>query len=317
MGSPAFLASDDKRKRPHALFRWLAGGISFQLAEPAGSRDVVKWARCAVDCGIEVDMTAKRTYAVPALEKALDILEALAVAQVPQSLADLSRTLKRTPSELFRMLNALERRAYIGRDAISEGYSLTLKLYELAHTHSPVEQLLRVASVPMRELADSIHESCHLSILSGRNLTVIAQAESPEPVRLSVEVGFRVLPLTTASGKVLIAALEASEQAELLEADPTYSAMRPAKRKSLRHELQSIRQTGSLVGASSRRTGIDIACLVGNPGVGVVAALGVPLLPGGANDGMERELLRTVQKTAGTITSLLGLGSSKALARRS
>ncbi len=263
-------------------------------------------------------MTAKKMqYAVPALDKSLDILEALAAAQVPQSLAELSRTLKRTPSELFRMLNALERRAYIGRDAISEGYSLTLKLYELAHTHSPVEQLLRAALVPMQDLARSIRESCHLSILNGRYLTVIAQAESPEPVRLSVEVGFRVAPLTTASGKVLIAALEASEQAELIRADSTYCAMSPAKKQSLRHELQSVRQTGSLVAASSRRTGIDIACLVGNPDVGVVAALGVPLLPGGANDGKERELLRNVQKTAGRITALLGLRSSKTLARRS
>ncbi len=252
-------------------------------------------------------MTAKKKYAVPALEKALDIIEALAVVHVPQSLADLSRTLKRTPSELFRMLNALERRAYIGRDAVSEGYSLTLKLYELAHTHSPVEHLLRAASVPMRELAESIRESCHLSILNGHYLTVIAQAESPEPVRLSVEVGFRVLPLTTASGKVLISTLDEAKLEEFIESDPTYEAISHAKRRALVAELHSIRRAGFLVAASTRRTGNDIACLVGNPQVGVAAALGVPVLPGGTNDGREKTLVPIVQKTARRITALLGL----------
>lgn len=252
-------------------------------------------------------MNTKKKYSVPALDKALDIFEALAVAQVPQSLADLSRTLKRTPSELFRMLNTLERRAYIGRDAISEGYSLTLRLYELAHTHSPVEHLLRAATVPMQELAESIHESCHLSVLNSNFLTVIAQAESPEPIRLSVEVGFRVLPLTTTSGKVLVSALDEAELARLIKSDPTYNSMSRAKRKMLTAELHDIRRAGFLIAASSRRTGNDISCLVGNPHIGAVAALGVPLLAGGANDGKEKDLVPIVRKTALRITSLLGL----------
>jgi len=130
------------------------------------------------------------TYFVPALEKGLDTLEALAVAKVPQSLTDLARTLNRTSSELFRMISVLEKRAYIARDPVSEGYHLTLKLYELAHTHSPVDQLLKAAALPMQELAETIQESCHLCVLNGPMLTVIAQAESPEPVRLSVEVGY-------------------------------------------------------------------------------------------------------------------------------
>lgn len=263
-----------------------------------------------------MEMTAKRKYSVPALDKGLDILEALAVAQVPQSLADLSRTLKRTPSELFRMLNALERRAYISRDTISDAYSLTLKLYELAHTHSPVEQLLRAALVPMRELAESIHESCHLSILNGRFLTVIAQAESPEPIRLSVEVGYRVLPLTTTSGRVLVAALDGVELAQFMETDATCESMSRVRRKALMAEIERIRRTGVLIAASTRRTGNDIACLVGNAHVGVVAALGVPIVPGGANDGRENELVQVVQKTARTITALLGLGSTVNLKAR-
>ena len=256
-------------------------------------------------------MTAKAKYSVPALDKGLDILEALAVAQVPQSLSDLSRTLKRTPSELFRMLAALEKRAYIGREAISDGYFLTLKLYELAHTHSPADHLLRAAALPMRELSDSIRESCHLSILHGRFLMVIAQAESPEPVRLSVEVGYQALPLTTTSGKLLVSMLEEAERTQFLGSDPTYGAMNRAERTKLGAELLEIRRAGFHVAASTRRTGNDVACTVGNPRIGVLAALGVPLIPGGANDGKERKIVPIVQQCAGRITTALGLCAAK------
>jgi DNA-binding IclR family transcriptional regulator len=250
---------------------------------------------------------AKTKYFVPALEKGLDILEALAIAVVPQSLTDLSRTLNRTPSELFRMLDALEQRAYISRDLISDGYYLTLKLYELAHTHSPVDHLLRAAAEPMRALAESIHESCHLSILHGPMLMVIAQAESPEPVRLSIEVGYRVQPLTTASGRVLVSMLEDSTRSRFLAADATYAAMTRTQRQHFSTSVPQIRKSGHFVAPSTRRTGIDISCIIGNPAIEVSAALGVPIMPGGPNQGKETKLIPTIQKCANQITTALGL----------
>jgi DNA-binding IclR family transcriptional regulator len=151
-----------------------------------------------------------QSYSVPGLEKGLDALEALASANVSESLTQLARRLNRTSSELFRMISVLERRNYIARDPASEGYHLTLKLYELAHTHSPVNQLLKAAALPMQELSDTVLESCHLCVLSGPLLTVIAQAESPEAVRLSVEVGYQALPLNTVSGRLMVAFLKAT-----------------------------------------------------------------------------------------------------------
>jgi DNA-binding IclR family transcriptional regulator len=250
----------------------------------------------------------KTKYFVPALEKGLDILEALAIAVVPQSLTDLSRTLNRTPSELFRMLDALERRTYISRDIVSDGYYLTLKLYELAHTHSPVDHLLRAAAVPMRELAEAIHESCHLSILNGAMLMVIAQAESAEPVRLSIEVGYRVLPLTTASGKVLVSMLDDATRGRFLATDATYSSMSRSERQQFSTSVLQIRKAGCYMAPSMRRAGIDISCVVGNSEIDVSAALGVPIMPGGPNQGRENKLVSTIQECADKITITLGFG---------
>lgn len=253
----------------------------------------------------------EQKYAVPALEKGLDILESLASAQAPQSLTELARGLRRTPSELFRMLNVLERRTFIARDPVSERYHLTLKLFELAHTHSPVDQLLKVAMIPMYELTETIRESCHLCVLNNCMLVVVAQAESPEPVRLSVEVGDRVAPLRTASGRVLAAFLESGERERFLTADATYAAMTKKERNRLIAEFAKIRKDGYLLTASTRRAGLDVSCIVGNATVGVTAALGVPFLPGSANSGKERALIPQVQACAERITHALGLSSTR------
>lgn len=152
-------------------------------------------------------MSAKSpTYSVPALEKGLDILESLAASPVPLSLAELARDLDRGSAEIFRMLVCLERRSYLRRDAVSGKYSPTLRLFEIAHAHSPLKMLLDVAAGPMRELSLQLRESCHLSVIERGKLLVIAREDSPESVRLAIEVGGRFEAKRTASGRLLLAA---------------------------------------------------------------------------------------------------------------
>ena len=143
-------------------------------------------------------------YSVPALEKGLDILEALAASPAPLSLAELARDLDRGSAEIFRMLVCLERRAYLRRDSVSGKYAPTLRLFEIAQAHSPLKTLLEVAREPMREVAVRLGENCHLSLLERGKLLVIAREDSPESVRLLIEVGGRFDPKYTASGRLLL-----------------------------------------------------------------------------------------------------------------
>jgi DNA-binding IclR family transcriptional regulator len=251
----------------------------------------------------------KSAYFVPALEKGLDILEALSLATVPQTLADLSRSCDRSRSEIFRMVDALEKREYIVRDPVSGGYELTLKLYQLAHTHSPVDHLLKAAYFPMRDLANLLNESCHLSILSNDQLFVIAESASRNPVRLSVEIGYRADPLTTASGKVLLATLQDATLDAMLERNKTFKSMSVARRRVAMSELARIKTSGCYISASAYRTGIDVSCAVGSTGIGVIAALGVPVVSGGTNHGKEKKLIPVIQKFAKRITGGMGLSS--------
>jgi DNA-binding IclR family transcriptional regulator len=247
-------------------------------------------------------------YSAPALEKGLDILEALAATDAPQSLADLARTLGRSSSELFRVLSTLEKRAYVIKDRPSGRYRLSLKLYELAHIHPPVEQLLRAAAEPMRKLAYSLRQSCHLSVLTQGRLVVLCEAESPEQIRLSIAVGSSFSPVHTASGRLLLAALPEVERQQFLEKDPDFLQQSAAQKKRVRALLARIRKAGYSTAESETYMGIrDVAVPVGNARIGLSAALDVSLwiVPGKRFE--IDKVLNALRRSARRITRSMGV----------
>jgi DNA-binding IclR family transcriptional regulator len=219
-------------------------------------------------------------YGVPALEKGLDVLECLAAARGGLSQTELARALGRTPSELFRMLNCLERRGYVARDANTGAFSLTLRLFELSHTHSPYQQLVAVATKPMRDLTAAIRESCHLGVLHHGELLLLAQEETTQKVRLSIEVGSTSPVLQTASGRLLLACLPLPQQREALEANASFLALSVARRRALQARLAAIGEQGYEAALSESVEGVfDVAVPVGRPGGAVRATLAVAALP--------------------------------------
>jgi len=248
------------------------------------------------------------TYSVPALDKGLDLLEALAGRPDPLSQADLARAVGRSPSEIFRMLACLERRGYVVKEAASGRYRLTLRLFELAHTHTPVDHLLHAAEGPMRDLARRILESVHLSVISDGRLLVLSQVESQNRTRVSVEVGAKFPVVRTASGRILLAHLPQEELRAVLARDPEWGRLGPAARDRFLGDLLRIRRDGLYQGKSDLTHGIrDVAAFVGNPDVGVAAAVCVPSLVAIGKPRPISEIRAAVRDCATEITRQLGL----------
>lgn len=250
----------------------------------------------------------KSKYNAPALEKGLDILETLAYSQTPLSLAELARILGRSSSELFRMLTVLETRGYINKGDTTGNYVLSLKLYELAHLHPPVMNLLEAAAQPMANLTNVLRESCHLSVLRRGKLVVLKEALSPARVRLSVPVGGRFSPADTVSGRLLLAYLSEGELAAFLPSCAEYVAMDEAGQAAFGEKLVEIRETGVSAAVSETHLGVsDAAVLVGNPQVGLCAALAVASLKGSSDSDHFQQIVDRLRECAQTITLAMGL----------
>src|SRR5258706_14900253 len=75
-------------------------------------------------------------YRAPALEKGLDILEALAGVSEPLTTPQLAERLGRSPSELFRIVYILERRGDIEQSRIGRGFELSNHAVTISMSHA-------------------------------------------------------------------------------------------------------------------------------------------------------------------------------------
>ena len=159
-------------------------------------------------------------YRAPALDKGLDILELLAEQKEGLTRAEITKLLGRNASEMYRMLERLVARQYVVRSAAGDRYSLSLKLYALAHRHPPMNRLISEALPLMQRFADAAEQSCHLVVYDRGNLLVIAQVDGPGTWGISVRLGSRVGLIDTGSGRVMLA-FQSIEQREQMLAEHT------------------------------------------------------------------------------------------------
>jgi DNA-binding IclR family transcriptional regulator len=152
---------------------------------------------------VKMKSNSKR-YSTPALEKGLDILELFARERSGMTKSDVARSLNRTVQEVLRMLRCLEERGYIsiGED---ERFSLTLRLFKLVNEYPPVHRLASEALPIMQALAHELNQSCHLGVLDGADIVIVAQVDSPRSPRLSVKLGSVVDLMHAATGYVILA----------------------------------------------------------------------------------------------------------------
>jgi DNA-binding IclR family transcriptional regulator len=215
-------------------------------------------------------------YTAPALDKGLDILELLAGRPEGLSLKQIADALGKSSTEIFRMLNQLRERAYVLRFEPGGVYRLSLKLFELAHRFPPTARLLEVAVPAMRQLADRTGQSCHLSVLHGHGILVLAQATSSGNWHFSVRLGATFSLTETASGRVLLAHLSAQDLA--LRAEEAAATDAPFTARFLQ-QLTKIRKCGfEQVSHETFRGVTDISAPVLGHGTESLAALTIPVL---------------------------------------
>ena len=215
-------------------------------------------------------------YPTPALEKGLDALELLASESEGLTKTEVARRLGRTISEVFRMLVCLETRGYIARGD-DERYSLTLHLFKLAYQHPPIERLTTEALPIMRHATRQINQSCHLGVLDGDRLVVIAQVNSPLSSGFYVKAGGIGDLMRSTTGQVILAHQTPEVSSRAIKLWCKHNVMRPPR--DLGQHLAKIKQRGFDERKSYEVEGvINISFPVLDDRGYAVAALSVPFV---------------------------------------
>ncbi|CDY75128.1 Transcriptional regulator, IclR family [Caballeronia glathei] len=218
-------------------------------------------------------------YRAPALDKGLDILELLSEQKEGLTRAEITKLLGRNASEMYRMLERLVARQYVVRSPGGDRYSLSLKLYALAHRHPPMNRLISEALPVMQRFADTAEQSVHLAVYDRGNLLVIAQVDGPGTWGISVRLGSRVGLIDTGSGRVMLA-FQTPEQREHMLAEHTkVKGEITLDAGALEAAYRQIREDGFSRKDSAQTVGVtDVTFPLLGPSGQAIAALTCPYL---------------------------------------
>ncbi len=220
---------------------------------------------------------ATRQYPTPALEKGLDILELFASEPGGLNKSDVARRLGRTVSEIFRMLLCLEERGYISQSRDGERYRLTLRLFKLAQEHPPTKRMITEALPLMQQVAHEINQSCHLGVLAGGQVVIVAQVDSQVSSGFYVRTGAVIDLMHAATGHVILAHQTPEDCSRAIEIWCKQNGERPPR--DLAAHLARIRSRGYEERASYEVDGIiNISFPVLDDRGRAIAALTVPFL---------------------------------------
>ena len=251
-------------------------------------------------------LSSKKTlnYSTPALEKGLDVIELLARHPSGLSKSQMARDLNRTVSEIFRMLLCLERRGYIA-PVTEERYSLTLKLFKLVQEHPPIERLIADALPVMSRLAHETSQSCHLGVLEGGRVVILAQMNAPTNLGFYVKLGSTVDLMEAASGYVILAHLDAVQRERALVDWSNQSGKKPPR--DLEVHLERIRQQGCEKRASYLVKGVvNISFPVLDDRGLAIGALTIPFLQYTEPPKGRDAVIESLRKAAFQITAAIG-----------
>jgi DNA-binding IclR family transcriptional regulator len=212
-------------------------------------------------------------YRAPALDKGLDIIELLSATPESLSQAEIAKSLERSPNEIYRMLDRLVRRGYVRRNA-EDRYELSLKLFELAHRHSPIQRLVGQALPIMRQFALRAEQAAHLVVQDRSALVVIAQVDGPGYWNVSIRVGSRISLVNTGSGHIFLAFATAEERRVMLAEQALGPETLPA---GLETRLAAVNANGYEAMPSAQTAGVfNLSVPVLGPLGTIIAALTCP-----------------------------------------
>lgn len=155
---------------------------------------------------------------VGSLEKGLAVIEVLARSPGGLTLTETAAELGLSRAGARRLLITLAVSGY----AVQAGRRFTLspKLLSLARTWISGVGLWTYAEPVMREVTETLDESCSAAILAGEDVVYVARVPGRRIMSVALQVGTRLPAYCTAMGRVLLGGLDEAELAALLARAP-------------------------------------------------------------------------------------------------
>lgn len=195
----------------------------------------------------DIDMSDEKNAqaGVQSIERALDIIEAIAVGEKGRGLTEISNEVGLHKSTAYRIIHTLQTRGYL--DKTDEGgYKIGLKMIEAVSCHINSLELQTEARPYVARISSHLGLTSHLGVLDGDKVVYIEKMDVVSSVKLYSQIGLRVYSYCSSLGKCLLSNFS-HEELEHIMKDCTFIKFTPYtidNMDSLYQELLDVRKKG-------------------------------------------------------------------------
>ena len=185
-------------------------------------------------------------YENQSLTRAFGLLEILARARNPMTLAEISGQARLNRTTVFRMLSVLNDIGYVHKSPDSSEYSLGYKMFVFGSRANQLENIRQHAHRFAKNLAATIGLTVHIGTLEGPQAVYLDKITVPDAAPLMTAVGMHVDAHASAMGKALLAFRPEAEVLEIFEHHPLqpHTEHTMTGLPTLLRDLQKVRDLG-------------------------------------------------------------------------
>ena len=194
---------------------------------------------------------------MPAVTRALSLLDRLAQQREPMSLAQLTSELALPKSSVHGLCNTLMSFGYLRRQP-DGAFLIGPRVMSLAEAFVSGTDVAQEFSALWANAGVAPEETVVLSVLSGADALYVAVRNSARPLGLAFNVGMRLPVHLSGSGKAMLAFCAPDEVRKIFAADPLTRLTRKGPRdvEALLKELALTRKRGYSVDDETVREGV-------------------------------------------------------------
>lgn len=237
-----------------------------------------------------------KKYRVPALEKAIAILELIAESEERYTITEIHKQLDISKATVFTTLNVLEEHDIVKKDEQGK-YGIGVKLYQLGMSYMSNIDMIDTARPFMDDLMQSTGMTVHLGVLDQNEVLYVDKVEPDSFIKFSTFPGMRSDVHINSLGKAICAYLSEAELEQLMTAQglSRYTPNTITDPQAFKTSLQHIRQSGYAIENEEGEIGV---CCIGAPifdynGERAIAAVSVA----GHSSKLLPELFATIGET--------------------
>jgi DNA-binding IclR family transcriptional regulator len=249
------------------------------------------------------------TQSVPALEKALSILEMLAGSRAGFSLAEIVKRSGLPKSSVHCILLTLQRQGYLYRNESTGRYLFSLKLFSLANMALSSLRLREQAAPHLHALMRETRLTAHMAILEQNEAVLVAKVEGPAVSRMATWLGKRMELHCTGLGKALASVLPPERLETILKERglPRHNENTIATAKRFKEDLAKAAKCGYAIDDEEDEIGLRcIGAPVFDQDGSVIAAISIAGTTTQITAENVGELASHVKNTAAAISRILG-----------